>query len=61
MTEEINQSIPKVYFDIDKATKESGFTMASDILTYSLLRTLATSKPGGKFLELGTGTGLSTS
>ncbi len=39
----------------------AGFTMASDVLTCSLLRTLAASKPGGKFLELGTGTGLSTS
>lgn len=35
--------------------------MASDVLTCSLLKTLAASKPGGKFLELGTGTGLSTS
>jgi predicted O-methyltransferase YrrM len=35
--------------------------MASDVLTCSLLRTLAASKPGGKFLELGTGTGLSAS
>jgi len=34
--------------------------MASDILTCSLLRTLAACKPSGKFLELGTGTGLST-
>jgi predicted O-methyltransferase YrrM len=34
--------------------------MASDIQTCSLLKTLATSKPSGKFLELGTGTGLST-
>ena len=39
----------------------AGFTMASDVLTCSLLRTLAASKPAGKFLELGTGTGLSTS
>ena len=61
MTEEINQSIPGSYFEIDKATKESGFTMSSDILTCSLLRTLAASKPSAKFLELGTGTGLSTS
>lgn len=60
MTDEINQDIPKTYFDIDNATKESGFTMASDIKTCSLLKTLATSKPSGKFLELGTGTGLST-
>jgi predicted O-methyltransferase YrrM len=61
MTEEINQSLPKHYIKIDEATKASGFTMASDILTCSLLRTLAASKPSGKFLELGTGTGLSTS
>ena len=61
MTYEINQSIPDSYFDIDKATKENGFTMPSDILTCSLLRTLAASKPASKFLELGTGTGLSTS
>lgn len=61
MTEEINQQFPEAYIDIDKATKISGFTMASDVLTCSLLRTLATSKPSGKFLELGTGTGLSTS
>lgn len=61
MTDDINQPIPGSYLAIDKATKESGFTMASDILTCSLLRTLAASKPSGKFLELGTGTGLSTS
>lgn len=60
MTDEINQGIPKTYFDIDSASKESGFTMASDIKTCSLLKTLASSKPSGKFLELGTGTGLST-
>lgn len=60
MTEEINQPFPKSYIDIKKATKLSGFTMASDVLTCSLLRTLAASKPAGKFLGLGTGTGLST-
>lgn len=61
MTIEINQKCPESYFDIDKATKENGFTMPSDVLTCSLLRTLAASKPSSKFLELGTGTGLSTS
>jgi predicted O-methyltransferase YrrM len=60
MTDEVNQAIPKAYVDINSATEESGFTMASDILTCSLLKTLASSKPSGKFLELGTGTGLST-
>jgi len=34
--------------------------MASDLLTGRLLRTLAASKPSGRFLELGTGTGLAT-
>lgn len=61
MNQEINQAYPKAYWDIDKATIESGFTMASDALTCSLLKTLAVTKPACKFLELGTGTGLSTS
>jgi len=60
MTEEINQTAPKNYIAIQEATLLSGFTMASDVLTCSLLRTLAASKPSGKFLELGTGTGLAT-
>jgi predicted O-methyltransferase YrrM len=41
-------------------TKSLNFTMASDKLTGSLLRTLAATKPGGDFLELGTGTGIAT-
>jgi predicted O-methyltransferase YrrM len=61
MTQTIDQQFPSAYKAIDEATKLSGFTMASDVLTCSLLRTLACSKPAGKFLELGTGTGLSTS
>jgi len=61
MTEEIQQPFPKTYSNIKKATELSGFTMASDLLTCALLRTLAASKPSGRFLELGTGTGLSTS
>jgi predicted O-methyltransferase YrrM len=34
--------------------------MASDLWTGSLLRTLAATRRGGSFLELGTGTGLAT-
>jgi predicted O-methyltransferase YrrM len=41
-------------------TEASGFTMASEPQTGSFLRTLATTKPGGRFLELGTGTGVAT-
>lgn len=51
---------PRNYIDIARTTSEAGFTMASDLLICSLLRTLAASKRGGTFLELGTGTGLST-
>lgn len=61
MNIEINQPLPKFYTEILRETHTSGFTMASDISTSSLLRTLAKSKPAGRFLELGTGTGLSTS
>jgi predicted O-methyltransferase YrrM len=61
MDETINHNFPKTYVNIDKATKIAGFDMASNVLTCSLLKTLAGSKPGGNFLELGTGTGLSTS
>ncbi|MFT4033312.1 MAG: class I SAM-dependent methyltransferase [Siphonobacter sp.] len=55
------KNIPAAYQPILEATRISGFTMASDLDTGSLLCTLAASKPGGRFLELGTGTGLSTS
>jgi predicted O-methyltransferase YrrM len=34
--------------------------MASEPLVGALLRSLAASKPGGRFLELGTGTGVAT-
>lgn len=61
MIEEIKQKYPEAYIAIDEATKDAGFSMASATLTCSLLQTLAASKPGGNFLELGTGTGLSTS
>jgi predicted O-methyltransferase YrrM len=61
MNQEIKQAYPKAYYEIEKATADSGFTMASDVLTCSLLKTLAATKPGSTFLELGTGTGLSTS
>lgn len=52
--------LPQPYLAIQKATEENGFTMASDLAACSLLRTLAYTKPNGNFLELGTGTGLST-
>jgi predicted O-methyltransferase YrrM len=45
---------------IERETVAIGFGMASDRQTGALLRTLAASKPKSTFLELGTGTGLST-
>ena len=60
MTDEEINKLPGNYIAINAATLRSGFTMASDPKTCSLLRTLAGTKPNGKILELGTGTGLST-
>lgn len=60
MNDAINQPLPKAYGAIVEETQRLGFTMPSDIQTCALLRTLAASKPAGKFLELGTGSGLST-
>jgi predicted O-methyltransferase YrrM len=60
MVDDVVQQFPHGYDAIVEATKHSGFTMASDVKTCSLLRTLAATKPSGSFLELGTGTGLAT-
>lgn len=51
---------PTLLSQILSETVAAGFQMASEPLTGSLLRTLAASKPSGSFLELGTGTGIST-
>ncbi len=51
--------IPPSYTAIKNQTAAIGFTMPSDLYVGTLLKTLATSKTGGRFLELGTGTGLS--
>lgn len=51
--------LPTQLNEIESETAAMGFTMPSDRQVGRLLRTLAASKPGGKMLELGTGTGLS--
>lgn len=43
-----------------RESRDAGFFMTSEPLVGSLLRTLAASKHGGRLLELGSGTGLST-
>ena len=45
---------------IEERTRAMGFDMASEARTGALLRALAASKPGGRLLELGTGTGVAT-
>ena len=45
---------------IEEATTRRGFDMASARDTGALLRVLAAGKPAGRFLEIGTGTGLAT-
>lgn len=60
MDDSVFQKMPKQLIEIENATHEHGFTMPSERKTGSLLKTLASSKPRGQFLELGTGTGLST-
>ena len=45
---------------IEARSKHLDFGMASDPRTCALLAALAASKPGGHFLELGTGTGIAT-
>ena len=46
---------------IEARTIELAFGMASEPRTGALLQILAASKPGGRLLELGTGTGIATS
>jgi len=60
MNDLTNLNEPKAVQAIWTDTRACGFAMASEPLTCSLLRTLAASKPSGRFLELGSGTGLST-
>ena len=52
--------VPTALPAIESETLKIGFGMAGERTVGSLLRTLARSKGKGRFLELGTGTGLST-
>jgi predicted O-methyltransferase YrrM len=51
---------PAMLGAIYRDTEALGFAMASEPKTGALLAALAASKPGGRFLEIGTGTGLGT-
>jgi predicted O-methyltransferase YrrM len=52
--------LPIQLLSIKERTTDLQFSMASEPLVGAMLRTLAASKPGGGFLELGTGTGIAT-
>ena len=51
---------PPAVSSILEETARMGFGMASEPLVGGLLRVLAASKRSGRFLELGTGTGVAT-
>jgi predicted O-methyltransferase YrrM len=51
---------PRALATILERTRQVGFTMPSEAGTGSLLRALAASKPQGRMLEIGTGTGIAT-
>ncbi|HEX5412963.1 MAG TPA: class I SAM-dependent methyltransferase [Terriglobia bacterium] len=51
---------PRALAGIEARTRALGFDMASEPRTGALLRALAASKPGGRLLEVGTGTGVAT-
>lgn len=52
---------PIIHPEIERKSQEIGFTMPSDLYIGSLLKTLVSSKPKARILELGTGIGLSLS
>ena len=60
MDDTTNLNPPAVVNDLAPAAATLGFTISSDLLTGSLLRTLAASKPAGEIQELGTGVGMGT-
>ena len=53
-------TLPPKLAVIQALTVELGFNMGSERGTGNLLQVLAASKPKGRFLELGTGTGIAT-
>ncbi|MEM6764155.1 MAG: class I SAM-dependent methyltransferase [Bacteroidota bacterium] len=59
MNDQPLMNLPALLPSIEVKSDEIGFTMPSDRLAGSLLRSLIASRPRGRFLELGTGVGLS--
>lgn len=61
MKEQENINSPLVLQQILIESEALGFKMSSDLLVGSMLRTFVATKRSGKFLEIGTGTGIATS
>lgn len=53
-------AFPPALSALEQKSKDAHFGMASEPLVGALLRLLAASRPGGRILELGTGTGIAT-
>ncbi|KRA57761.1 methyltransferase [Caulobacter sp. Root655] len=60
MLDDDKTATPPVWREIDARSRALGFDMPSEAGTGAMLRLLAASKPSGRLLELGTGTGLAT-
>lgn len=60
MNESNHLRLPLAFELIEADTKALGFKMGSERTAGAMLRMLAASKPSAEFLELGTGTGIST-
>jgi predicted O-methyltransferase YrrM len=56
-----NENLPSHYQDILDNSNRLGFDMCCNNNVGALIRLLASTKPSGTFLEIGTGTGLGTS
>jgi len=61
MNEQVIHDIPESFKILSAKCTEIGFDQPSDLLIGSFLKTLVSSKPAGKILEMGTGIGLSLS
>jgi predicted O-methyltransferase YrrM len=60
MLDDDKTATPPAWREIDARSRALGFDMPSEAGTGAMLRLLAASKPTGRLLELGTGTGLAT-
>jgi predicted O-methyltransferase YrrM len=60
MFDDNTAAAPPAWARIDSRSRALGFDMPSEPDTGAMLSLLAASKPGGRLLELGTGTGLAT-